>query len=133
MTHSGSCICGQITFEVEGPLGKAVGCHCTQCRKGSGHYVVATAAPVEAISISGTVAWYAYKPGTERGFCGTCGAQLFWRKRGEPSMSIMMGAFDRETDLTLAGHIYVGEKPGYYTLDETLPASAEGNGTFTNR
>ncbi|WP_442475962.1 GFA family protein [Roseovarius litorisediminis] len=38
----GSCQCGAVRYEVAGPLRQVVGCHCSQCRKTSGHYVAAT-------------------------------------------------------------------------------------------
>ncbi len=123
MTHRGSCICGAVTFSVEGSLVPAVACHCLQCRKGSGHFDVATAAPVEAISVTGDVKWYAFKPGVARGFCGTCGAQLFQRGEGAAEMSIQMGAFDTRTGLTITGHIFAAEKGDYYDLPDDVPIS----------
>ncbi|MEL7216047.1 MAG: GFA family protein [Pseudomonadota bacterium] len=133
MSHRGSCICGDIRFEVTGDLGKAVACHCAQCRKGSGHFVVATAAPAVAISVEGTPRWFAYKPGVERGFCGRCGAQLFWRGAGDASVSIFMGAFDGATGLRIDGHIYVAEKGDYYEIDQGLPAAAFADPILTTR
>jgi hypothetical protein len=32
-THSGSCLCGAVRFEVVGPLPSPDACHCTDCRK----------------------------------------------------------------------------------------------------
>jgi hypothetical protein len=40
--HSGSCLCKAVSYEVTGPLRNAIGCHCTQCRKMTGHYLAAT-------------------------------------------------------------------------------------------
>ena len=35
-THSGSCHCGQVAFEVEGEITGGVACNCSMCqRKGS--------------------------------------------------------------------------------------------------
>jgi hypothetical protein len=34
----GSCACGAIKFEVTGALEGCDACHCTQCRKQSGHF-----------------------------------------------------------------------------------------------
>ncbi len=42
MTHTGSCLCGAVTYEVRGDLRPSVACHCSQCRKTSGHYWSAT-------------------------------------------------------------------------------------------
>jgi hypothetical protein len=131
MHHRGSCLCGAVTFAVEGPLRAAIACHCRQCRKGSGHYSVATAAMPERVSIEGTVTWYRYSDAAERGFCATCGGQLFWRSAAWPHLSIWAGAFDGDTDFVLAGHIYTGEKGNYYGIDDGLPSTL--GGTFDQR
>ena len=34
----GSCLCGQVEFEADEPLRPVLACHCSQCRKTSGHY-----------------------------------------------------------------------------------------------
>lgn len=36
--HKGSCLCGAVKYEVSGELPAPTACHCTQCRKHSGHY-----------------------------------------------------------------------------------------------
>lgn len=36
--HKGSCLCGAVKFEVEGSLSAVEGCHCSMCRKWTGHY-----------------------------------------------------------------------------------------------
>jgi hypothetical protein len=126
-------MCGQVSFRVSGALGTAVGCHCKQCRKGSGHFVVATSARTEQLEITGDVTWFAYKPGVERGFCGVCGSQLFWRNHTDASVSIMMGAFDEPTGLTIAGHIYTDAKGSYYDLPSDLPSAQWDDPSLTSR
>ncbi len=46
-THSGSCLCGAVVFEVNGPLRDVIACHCSQCRKTTGHFMPASAAKHE--------------------------------------------------------------------------------------
>ena len=48
---AGSCLCGAVRFEVEGELPAPNGCHCSQCRKTSGHYWVSTDLPEAAVTI----------------------------------------------------------------------------------
>ncbi|HGG64526.1 MAG TPA: GFA family protein, partial [Rhodobacteraceae bacterium] len=36
---TGGCLCGAVTYVVNGPLRDVIACHCTQCRKSSGHHV----------------------------------------------------------------------------------------------
>jgi hypothetical protein len=50
----------------------------------------------------------------ERGFCAECGTNLFYHMK-DPSMYIMTtGTFDDGEQFTLAGEIYIDEKPGGY-------------------
>ena len=39
---TGSCLCGEVAYEVTGPLRPVVNCHCLQCRKTTGHFMAAT-------------------------------------------------------------------------------------------
>ena len=29
----GSCLCGNVPYEIRGPLGRSTHCHCSRCRK----------------------------------------------------------------------------------------------------
>jgi hypothetical protein len=51
--HAGSCLCGAVKFKVEGELKPADACHCTQCRRTSGHYWVSTDVPRQALKVDG--------------------------------------------------------------------------------
>ena len=55
---TGGCLCGAVRYRVDGPLDPVVACHCTQCRRSSGHHVAATGARREDVTIEGEVAWY---------------------------------------------------------------------------
>jgi hypothetical protein len=58
--HNGSCLCGAVTFEVAGDLPGPDACHCSTCRKHSGHYFASTDVPKSEVSIHGEdkVTWY---------------------------------------------------------------------------
>ena len=130
MRASGSCLCGAVRYTVAGPLRDVVACHCTQCRKSSGHHVAATAAPRAAVTISGPVAWYQSSPEARRGFCATCGANLFWEGQG-PNLSIFAGTLDGDPGLRLVGHIYCADKGSYYTLADGMPQAAGDDPALT--
>ena len=122
--HRGSCLCGQVVYSVGGPLRAVVACHCGQCRKTSGHHVAMTSAPRCAVEISGEPRWYASSGTARRGFCGTCGSNMFWDGLGE-NLSISAGTLDTPTGLGLVGHIYCASKGDYYEIADGLP-KAEG-------
>jgi hypothetical protein len=121
--HKGSCLCGAVRFEVEGDLRGPDACHCTQCRKTSGHYFVSTDVPRSAVTVHGTdkVTWYPSSEKVRRGFCSVCGASLFWDPIHKDWTGIAMGAFDAPTETRLALHIFVAEKGDYYDIADGLP------------
>lgn len=120
MTRTGSCLCGAVTFEVEGPLRPVVACHCGQCRKVTGNFVAATGAARDAVTIAGEVTWFRSSPEARRGFCAICGSQLFWDGLGT-HLSIMAGALDGATGLSLAGHIFCADAADWEVIDDGLP------------
>ncbi len=117
---TGSCLCGAVAYTVTAPLRPVVACHCTQCRKTSGHYVSATSAPRESVAIRGDVTWYQSSADARRGFCGTCGSNLFWDGGGK-NISIFAGTIDGKTGLTTAGHIFCADKGDYYEIPSGIP------------
>ena len=122
--HTGSCLCGAVSFTVDAALPPPDACHCTICRKSSGHYAVGTDAPRAAVTIRGGdhVTWYQSSEEVRRGFCRTCGSPLFFDKAGRSWIGIQMGAFDKPTDTHLHVHIFTAEKGDYYELpDDGVP------------
>ena len=79
--HRGACLCGAVRFRTEGPLRGVIYCHCSQCRKQTGHYYAATNVVGDRLEIEGAedVTWYAASDFARRGFCRHCGSALFWK------------------------------------------------------
>src|SRR5688500_15129851 len=97
---SGSCLCGGVRFEIDGPAAGATYCHCTRCQKRTGSASSAQAqvdgAGFRVVAGEDLVrTWRHPDGGWEKSFCGECGAHLFARDPDDPSrMSIRMSAFD---------------------------------------
>lgn len=121
--HTGSCLCGGTTFEAVAPLRDVTACHCTQCRKTSGHYWSATSVPLDRFRLTRaeTLRWYRSSPAAARGFCGTCGASLFWKPEGEDRIAIAAGALDGPTGLVTAEHIFTDSAGDYYCPEGPPP------------
>ena len=69
--RSGGCLCGAVRYEVRGALRPVVMCHCTQCRRMTGHVMAATGArhaDFRLLSEDG-LGWYASSAEARRGFC----------------------------------------------------------------
>jgi hypothetical protein len=118
---SGRCLCGAIRYAVDGPLRPVIACHCSQCRRTSGHHVAATAARSETVRVVGEPVWYVSSPGVRRGFCGICGSNLFWQGTDPNFLSIFAGTLDTPADIRLAGHIHAADKGDYYEISDGLP------------
>ena len=125
---SGSCLCGAVKFEVNGPLKQVIGCHCTMCRKQTSHFLAFTAAWNDHFKLTEerSLKWYRSSEHSRRGFCGECGSMLFFATDGDDKLSIAAGALDGTTDLKLAAHIFVADKGDYYALEDGCPQYAEG-------
>ena len=121
--HTGSCLCGAITFEVDAELPAPDACHCTQCRKQSGHYWVSTDVPKDSLTVQGAehLTWYRSSEKVQRGFCSRCGSSLFFEPFKKDWMGVAMGAFDKPTGTQLGIHIFVAEKGDYYDITDGLP------------
>ena len=115
----GSCLCGGVVYEIRGPLRPVCACHCNQCRKASGHYVAATQCKSDDLTIKGdALVWFKSSDIATRGFCGTCGSNLFWRPFDKDTISIFAGALDDPVDLVMDGQIYTEDKGSYYDLPD---------------
>ena len=121
--HHGSCLCGAVRFTVAGPLAPPDACHCTQCRKTSGHYWASTDIDRAALTVAdwGKVAWFQSSENVRRGFCPGCGASLFWDPIGRAKIAVAMGAFDDPTGTALHLHIFVKDQGDYYTIADDVP------------
>ncbi|MCF6327876.1 MAG: GFA family protein [Devosiaceae bacterium] len=130
MSKTGSCLCGAITYAVSGPLRHVVYCHCEQCRKTSGNFVAAISARRTSVQISGKPQWYKSSKAARRGFCPTCGGNLFWDGQGE-NISIMAGTLNSSADLLAIGHIFVADKAGYVQICDELPQAEQNEPMIT--
>lgn len=117
---TGSCLCGGVSFEITGPLRPVIACHCSQCRKQSGHYAAFTSCADKDLHFKSqeTLAWYRASSEAARGFCKQCGSLLFWKADGRTSTSVAAGALDGKTGLALEGHIYCADKGDYYAITD---------------
>lgn len=120
---SGSCLCGSVRFQVPGPLTGVAACHCSQCRKQSGHYWAAADVERESLLIIAeeTLRWYQSSAQARRGFCNACGSFLFWERADTGRIDVAMGSFDEPSHARLERHIFVADKGDYYDIADGLP------------
>jgi hypothetical protein len=116
--HHGSCLCGDITFDIRGKMRDVVWCHCGQCLHWHGHFGGYTASTWADMELRGAdnLAWYDSSDTARRGFCRDCGSSLFWEAAHRNYVSIAAGALELPTGLVTARHIFVEDKGDYYRI-----------------
>ncbi|WP_119066273.1 GFA family protein [Rubrobacter indicoceani] len=126
--NSGGCLCGGVRYEVRGPLRPVVNCHCSQCRRTSGHFVAATAAKKRDLEIheAGVLRWYKSSEKARRGFCAACGSSLFWEPFEEGWVAIMAGTLDGPTGLRTEADIFVADAGDYYRVADSSTGRNDG-------
>lgn len=117
-SHSGGCLCGRVRWKVRGELRPIVACHCTQCRRTTGHFGAFTGAAHDDFAIEATdsLSWYRSSETATRGFCASCGSFLFWQSDGASRISIAAGSIDGQSGLTITKHIFCADKGDYYEI-----------------
>jgi hypothetical protein len=122
-------MCGAVRYRVTGALRDVVGCHCSQCRRMTGHFMAASAARHSdfALLTDATLRWFEISAEARRGFCGQCGSTLFWAGHGLEHISITAGSLDDASGLKFACHIFVKDKGAYYQIEPGVPQIADGN------
>ncbi|WP_317055459.1 GFA family protein [Roseovarius rhodophyticola] len=93
-------------------------CHCSQCRRTSGHLWASTYAPFDALTFieDEGLRWYASSEDATRGFCNRCGSSLFYRMNGEDGVGIAAGCLEDTSSLRIGKHIFIGDKGDYYPV-----------------
>lgn len=121
--HTGACLCGAVRFAARGPLRGVIYCHCSQCRRQSGHFYAATNVEDDRLDVTGAdrLTWFAASAHARRGFCSVCGSAMFWKHDEATHTSILAGSFDKPTGLRGEAHIFVPDKGDYYEIADGLP------------
>ncbi|MEM8770877.1 MAG: GFA family protein [Pseudomonadota bacterium] len=126
---TGRCLCGAVVFSLDrGAFNDRTACHCSQCRRWSGHLWASVSGPTDLFSIDAgedKVRWHHSSDVARRGFCSECGSSLFWHGCGveefKDRIAVAFGALDEPTHARLEKHIFVADKGDYYEIADGLP------------
>jgi len=124
----GSCLCGQVTYEIFGDVGEIVHCHCRTCRKAHGAAFSSVAAISDsdfALHGESLLRSYESSPGKHRYFCSCCGTQIFAKREGTEHIILRLGSLDDDPQTVEKNHIWVSQKAPWYAIDTTLPLCLE--------
>ena len=116
--HTGSCLCGQVTFEVNGSFDAFFLCHCTYCQKDTG-----SAHGANLFSGRATLIWLSGQdkvtnftlPGTRhsKAFCAACGSAMPSEQMGGRLVVVPAGSLDTPIPNVPDAHIMMGSKANW--------------------
>ncbi len=126
---TGRCLCGAVSYDVNGPLRDILHCHCENCRRVSGNFVSSSGAATADLTVHGEdrLKWYDLGYATY-GFCGDCGSSLFWVGADHAHRtSIQAGTLNDPSELDLVGVWFASEAQFAATVPDGVPRF-DGNG-----
>lgn len=83
--HRGSCHCGKVTFEYDGPIGPAVECNCSICHRKGALWQPSDNAHFHILTGEQDLTLYQFGTRTARHFfCRHCGTSTFGNPRLAP-------------------------------------------------
>lgn len=122
----GSCLCGQVRFDITGPLTGALNCHCSMCRKAHGAAFRSRAALATTdfrwTAGETLVSRYESSPGEFRCFCANCGSNLITEFTANPDqLGLALGVLDDDPGVRPQLHVFVGSKAPWHAITDDLP------------
>ncbi|NDY73360.1 aldehyde-activating protein [Desulfobacter hydrogenophilus] len=118
MKYKGSCLCGEIAFEIIGEFESFFLCHCERCRKdtGSAHAANLFSSSAKLIWLSGKdkAKTFDFKSeGHIKSFCSNCGSALPNIQMDGDLLVVPAGSLDSDVQMEPQGHIYWRDKANW--------------------
>jgi len=126
----GSCLCGEVRYEISAAFEEMHHCHCSRCRKAHGA-AFSTFARVDKrhfrfLSGERKVQYFRSSPPVRRSFCGGCGSNLLFELEAVPdAVWVTVGTLDGDPVMHPQAHIFVGSKAAWHAILDDLPQFEE--------
>lgn len=128
MAIQGSCLCGTLRYELDGPFTTMVNCHCSMCRK---HHGAPFATVVEApltgfrwLVGEGVLRYYESSPGVQRPFCSACGSVAPRVLAEAGHVVVPAGTLEAVPGIRPQAHLFVESKASWHSISDSLPQHA---------
>jgi hypothetical protein len=125
--RKGRCLCGSVTYEIEGDPIVVAHCHCVDCQRlsGAGHTTGAMF-PADKILVRGDVSEFRLESEAgsvvTRTFCPKCGSSLFGRNtRVAGFMTVSAGTLDDPNSIKPQVVVFARTRRDWDMMDVALP------------
>jgi len=122
---AGSCLCGQVRYELEGSPRFINHCHCSMCRKAHGaafgSFLHADGRGFRWTAGASLVERFESSAETFRAFCRVCGSNLPVLEDDDTHVIIPAGTLDDDPGIEPIVHIHVASKARWYEIADSLP------------
>lgn len=124
---SGSCLCGQVAYEMAPPFRTFQYCHCSRCRKvsGSAHSASILIKPEQLKWTRGeeAVGWFAPEQAKHfaTAFCRHCGSSLPALTKSQMAVIVPAGSLDDDPPLRPTQNIFCDSDAAWYVEASQLP------------
>ena len=123
--YEGSCLCGAISYKIDGEIKSVSNCYCTMCQKQHGA-AFATYGNIlkDDLQLMGldNLSVFESSEGVSRKFCTNCGSSLFWKPEESSYIYISAGTLDSPSGIGTGGNIWLSQKGDYYEINDGLPS-----------
>lgn len=124
--YQGSCLCGRVRFEIDGPIRNIVYCHCSQCRKAQGSAFasngIVAATQFRFTAGEDQLTGYESTPGQTKFFCRTCGSPMLSRSTARPDqVRVRLGTIESAITERPQAHIFATSKANWEDISGDLP------------
>lgn len=126
ITHTGHCLCGQLSYTVSGAPIIVAHCHCDDCQRltGSGHSTGAMF-PASQLTLEGVTAEYKLTSANgnrvTRIFCPSCGSPIHGKNTAmEGFVTINLGTMDDSDGFEAGVTVFCRNRRSWDAMDESI-------------
>jgi len=127
---TGSCLCGQIRYQIEGRPRFMYRCYCGKCRAATGaafaENLIVDTDKFKVTTGAASLAKFESSPQKFRYFCPACGSPIY--SHGEKTkriVSVRGGTLKQDPGVRLAYHAFVASKAPWVEIIDAQPQFAE--------
>ena len=133
MTRTGRCLCGNVSYELEGDLMATAVCHCEHCqRQSGGAFSTNLIANVAQLKVEGELKTYEDRGRTGdavyvlRRFCGDCGSPIVSElMEPEGLIAVKAGTLDDRSDVQPVVQLWCDDKQPWVDLGDLQAVAQE--------